>query len=216
MQRRTLAKGFLTAAAAAFGSHAIAKEAIPNFKWDEETEVLIAGFGGAGAAAAIEAHDAGAKVLILEKLEAGGGNTSVSAGGIMIPKDKEEAYEYLTKTFEYAGSEMDQELLRTFVDQIVQQREFLLGMAEGSRMGRYRGAGFPTLPHADTNDNYTFMWKEHSAGTALFAMYHNAVVNLRKIPVRYNTPAVRLIVDGGRVVGIQAGNEGVLKNYRAK
>ena len=146
MQRRTLAKGFLTAAAAAFGSHAIAKEAIPNFKWDEETEVLIAGFGGAGAAAAIEAHDAGAKVLILEKLEAGGGNTSVSAGGIMIPKDKEEAYEYLTKTFEYAGSEMDQELLRTFVDQIVQQREFLLGMAEGSRMGRYGGAGFPTLP----------------------------------------------------------------------
>ena len=133
MQRRTLAKGFLTAAAAAFGSHAIAKEAIPNFKWDEETEVLIAGFGGAGAAAAIEAHDAGAKVLILEKLEAGGGNTSVSAGGIMIPKDKEQAYEYLTKTFEYAGSEMDQELLRTFVDQIVQQREFLLGMAEGSR-----------------------------------------------------------------------------------
>lgn len=81
MQRRTLAKGFLTAAAAAFGSHAIAKEAIPNFKWEEETDVLIAGFGGAGAAAAIEAHDAGAKVLILEKLEAGGGNTSVSAGG---------------------------------------------------------------------------------------------------------------------------------------
>lgn len=32
MQRRTLAKGFLTAAAATFGSHAIAKEAIPNFK----------------------------------------------------------------------------------------------------------------------------------------------------------------------------------------
>ena len=216
MQRRTLAKGFLTAAAAAFGSHAIAKGAIPNFKWDEETEVLIAGFGGAGAAAAIEAHDAGAKVLILEKLEAGGGNTSVSAGGIMIPKDKEEAYEYLTKTFEYAGSEMDQELLRTFVDQIVQQREFLLGMAEGSRMGRYGGAGFPTLPHADTIDKYTFMWKELSAGPALFAMYHNAVVNLRKIPVRYNTPAVRLIVDGGRVVGIQAGKEGALKNYRAK
>lgn len=141
MQSRTLAKGFLTAAAAAFGSHAIAKEAIPYFKWEEETDVLIAGFGGAGAAAAIEAHDAGARVLILEKLEAGGGNTSVSAGGIMIPKNKEETYEYLTKTFEYAGSEMDEELLRTFVDQIVEQRGFLLGMAEGSRMGRYGGAG---------------------------------------------------------------------------
>ena len=56
-----------------------------------------------------------------------------------------------------------------------------------------------------------FTWKELSAGPALFAMYHKAVVNLRKIPVRYNTPAVRLIVDGGRVAGVQAGKEGALR-----
>jgi succinate dehydrogenase/fumarate reductase flavoprotein subunit len=35
--------------------------------WDYEADVVILGMGGAGASAAIEAHDAGASVLILEK-----------------------------------------------------------------------------------------------------------------------------------------------------
>jgi len=35
--------------------------------WDQEADVVILGFGGAGACAAIEAHDAGANVLLLEK-----------------------------------------------------------------------------------------------------------------------------------------------------
>ncbi len=35
-------------------------------KWDTEADVIVAGFGGAGACSAIEAHDGGAKVLILE------------------------------------------------------------------------------------------------------------------------------------------------------
>ena len=39
-----------------------------------ETDVLVIGFGGAGASAAIEAHDAGAQVIILEKMPQPGGN----------------------------------------------------------------------------------------------------------------------------------------------
>lgn len=35
-------------------------------RWDEETEVLIIGFDGAGATAAITAHDSGARVRIVE------------------------------------------------------------------------------------------------------------------------------------------------------
>ena len=46
-------------------------------EWDKEADVVIVGFGGAGAAAAITAHDLGAKVLMLEKAPEGeeGGNT---------------------------------------------------------------------------------------------------------------------------------------------
>ena len=35
--------------------------------WDLEADVVIVGFGGAGSAAAMEAHDRGAKVVVIEK-----------------------------------------------------------------------------------------------------------------------------------------------------
>lgn len=38
-------------------------------RWDEEIEVLVIGYGGAGAVAAITAHDAGSRVLVVEKSE---------------------------------------------------------------------------------------------------------------------------------------------------
>jgi thioredoxin reductase len=41
-------------------------------------DVVIAGYGPAGAAAAIAAHDAGRSVLILESAERGGGNARYS------------------------------------------------------------------------------------------------------------------------------------------
>jgi len=49
-------------------------------KWDEEADVVIVGYGFAGSAAAIAAHDAGANVLLLEKAPEAdkGGNSRVS------------------------------------------------------------------------------------------------------------------------------------------
>jgi ribulose 1,5-bisphosphate synthetase/thiazole synthase len=44
--------------------------------WDVEADVVVVGFGCAGACAAIEAADAGAEVLVLERA-GGGGGTSV-------------------------------------------------------------------------------------------------------------------------------------------
>ena len=49
-------------------------------KWDFEADVVVVGFGGAGGATAIEAHDAGAKVIILEKTATPGGSTTLCAG----------------------------------------------------------------------------------------------------------------------------------------
>lgn len=50
--------------------------------WDEVADVVIIGSGFAGLAAAIEAHNAGAPVIILEKMSAPGGNSIISDGGI--------------------------------------------------------------------------------------------------------------------------------------
>ena len=49
---------------------------------DYETDVLVIGGGGAGAAAAIEADNAGAKDLVVTKLRMGDANTMMAEGGI--------------------------------------------------------------------------------------------------------------------------------------
>ncbi len=53
--------------------------------WDEVTDVVVIGSGFAGLSAALEAHEAGASVVILEKMKAYGGNSIISDGGIAAP-----------------------------------------------------------------------------------------------------------------------------------
>ena len=38
-----------------------------NQKWDAEVDVIVVGFGGAGACAALEAAQQGASVLVLDR-----------------------------------------------------------------------------------------------------------------------------------------------------
>lgn len=49
-------------------------------KWHETADVVIIGSGFAGLAAAIEAGNAGASVIILEKMKGRGGNSVISDG----------------------------------------------------------------------------------------------------------------------------------------
>ncbi len=57
-------------------------------KVDYDVDVLVIGGGGAGASAAIEAHEAGANVMIVTKLRIGDANTMMAEGGIQAA-DKE-------------------------------------------------------------------------------------------------------------------------------
>ena len=51
-------------------------------EWDNRTDIIIIGSGFAGLSAAIEAHNSGAEVLVIEKMKAPGGNSVISDGGI--------------------------------------------------------------------------------------------------------------------------------------
>jgi len=53
-----------------------------QFKWDESVDVVIIGSGFAGLAAAIEAHDAGSSVKIVEKMDKPGGNSWINGGQV--------------------------------------------------------------------------------------------------------------------------------------
>jgi 3-oxo-5alpha-steroid 4-dehydrogenase len=52
--------------------------------WDFETDVAIVGFGAAGACAAIEAADAGARVMLFERGSGSGGASALSGGEIYV------------------------------------------------------------------------------------------------------------------------------------
>ncbi len=53
--------------------------------WDEKTDIIVIGSGLAGLAAAIEAAQAGAAVIVIEKMKVIGGNTRISDGALAAP-----------------------------------------------------------------------------------------------------------------------------------
>jgi len=62
--------------------------------WDRVVDVVVVGLGAAGSAAAIEAFDNGAEVLVLEKDSVGGGNTRLSGGTLRRIVDVDGATQY--------------------------------------------------------------------------------------------------------------------------
>ena len=52
-----------------------------SVSWDDHCDVLVVGFGAAGACAAIEAADAGADVIVTDRF--GGGGASAKSGGVV-------------------------------------------------------------------------------------------------------------------------------------
>lgn len=65
------------------GAEPLSPVGLPD-AWDDETDVVVVGFGGAGAAAAWEALNAGSSVTILEKQSKAGGSTNICGGLIYM------------------------------------------------------------------------------------------------------------------------------------
>lgn len=88
---------------------------------EKETDVVVIGGGGAGFAAAVSAKEAGAEVILLEKLASVGGNTLISGGEYAAPANElqekegiEDSKELFAKDVEEAGG--DPELIEVLAD----------------------------------------------------------------------------------------------------
>ena len=196
--KRSFLKLAGAAAVALPATHAAAAAAAE--KWDEETDVLVIGAGGAGLSAAIAAHDAGAKVLVLEKMPQAGGNTAASGGGFIIPKDAGQAFEYLEKTFLFADNEMDASLVKVFCEQAAKLPEFFQRIAPERRLRVTGHANYPMLPHADNITKYRIAGKK-TGGVELVRTLLKAVEEDRRIPVLTNAAAKELIRQDGVAAG---------------
>ena len=101
----------------------------------EQTDVLIIGAGAAGMAAALAAHDGGARVMIMEKGERLGGTAAISGGIIWAANNPRMAAAGIAdseeETLAYFGSldhgEMDPAVLGAFVREAPEALRFLEG-----------------------------------------------------------------------------------------
>lgn len=193
--------------------------------WDHEADIVVIGFGGAGAAAAIEGVERGASVIIVERFD-GGGATAFS-GGIFYASDTpvqkeagfqdsaEEMYKYLRAE----GTPMRDATLQRFCDQSADNFAWV------SRSVPYSGILYPGK--ATYPPEGKFLYYCGNEKTPKFAAVakpaprgHRAVgkgytgqvfyAGLRKTALdggavlMAHAPAQRLIIDGeGAVIGVE-------------
>jgi succinate dehydrogenase/fumarate reductase flavoprotein subunit len=167
-------------------------------KWDYEADVVVVGYGGAGSVAAITAHDAGAKVLILEKAPyRGGGNTSISLGEWVSPSNKQDAIKYLNTA---CKGQTPPEVIEAWAEEVCKNKAFYdsMGVSYGEPQSR---PGYPDLPGA----NSMFYYRTEGIGKGWFAIMDKHRKN-RGIKVVFGARGKELIQDGStkEILGVRA------------
>ncbi len=182
-----------------------------NRSVDRVVDVVVVGYGGAGATAAICAHDKGAEVLVLEKASEGGGSTMESGGTIRMMKDARRAADHFEAMVDGATP---RDLLDTYthgIDElIVWLKHIGAEIVEWEGNAGYpplpQGSAYPHLPGADAIGARVRVKpkvKGETGGQALWDALAAAVAK-RGIDVVCGAPVKRLIqeVQGGPVVGV--------------
>lgn len=192
-------------------------------EFDETTDVVVVGFGDAGATAALTAHDAGAEVVLLDKQPADDRrpNSRYSGGFLMVHDDVEAAITYLTALYDVTGdpARSDAELIRTWAVETAANPRWLddLGCphAEGGRGGEHR-----SLPGWQAIGFRRVLGVPDAAGSLagcpLFA-FLDAEVARRGIERRFSTRARWLLTDaGGAVTGVEVEQDGRARRIGAR
>lgn len=228
MSRREFVKGAAVGAGTLAGASALAAcgpaapaapSGLPE-KWDKEAEVVVVGFGGAGASAAIEAADTGASVILLEKLPMPGGNSVISSGSFAAPGSPIQKAEGIEdspeKMYEYwmsAGLGVtDPELTRTICENALEAWEWLTNIAGRPPEELWGNLGFTASPFVAEEDVLRRTHRgllEGNAGAWEFAAVEAAVRERSGIEVLLEAGASALIVDvEGQVVGVEVETAG--------
>jgi len=210
-------------------------------RWDDETDVVVIGLGAGGSCAAIEAAEAGAKVVILERASGGGGLTA-SAGGhlymgggtrvqkaVGIQDDKEDMYKYLLAV----TPEPEQEKIRAYCDDSVAHFDWLVahGVPFTDTIIKEKdvlqmtdecliwSGNEEVWPYRDQAKPAPRGHKVAQAGEAGGAkLMEELIGRIRDLGARIVTDAAaqKLVQDGKRVVGVQYKKDGASKTIKAR
>ena len=183
-------------------------------KFDETFDVIVIGYGFAGALAAITAADNGASVLLAEKAEHPGGISICSGGAMRGARDAEKAFAYLKET---NGGRTPDDVTRVLADGMAQIEADVIELAKTSnatvestdKAANYPFTGTETFYHTnvtsvpghDTQDEtYPHIMARPSAnGWRVFRVLEDNI-DQRNVEVRYQFGATRLIAGTNREV----------------
>ena len=167
-----------------------------------EVDVLVVGFGVAGAAAAISAHDAGARVCIVEKTSSGGGNC-VHSGGFLFDIDGPRAVDHLDAL---CFGKTDRGVLEAYaggLGDVPELLESLGGTAPPVDVEAFGGM-LPSWPHFPGAGQVRYRQfvpaPGERPGPGLWRVFERAVRE-REIPVALDTPVVDLATSDDAVDG---------------
>ncbi|MBE7042442.1 MAG: FAD-dependent oxidoreductase [Ruminococcaceae bacterium] len=159
---------------------------------DYDVDVLVIGGGGAGASAAIEAHEAGANVMIVTKLRIGDANTMMAEGGIQAAdKENDSPAIHFVDAFGGGHFAAKRELLSKLV---CDAPEAILWLSElGVEFDKTEDGTMVTTHGGGTSRKRMHAAKDYS-GAEIMRTLRDEVFN-RQIPVVDFTSAIELILD---------------------
>ncbi len=181
-------------------------------------DVVVIGAGGAGFSAAIEAKNAGANVVLLEKMPAVGGNSLISGGEMNVARNWVQPKLGITDdspelhaedTYKGGDKKGDMNVIKVMTHNALDAAKWCRD---------YIGVQF--------EDDNLFFFGGHSRKRALIPIGHTGTEFITKfqakadelgIPVITNMKAEELIQDkDGRVVGVKATMKGETYTFNAK
>lgn len=178
-------------------------------------DVVVVGSGGAGMSAAISAKDAGASVVLLEKMPVIGGNTAKSSAGMNASQTKFQEAEgiadsndkFYEETLKGGKGTNDPELLRYLVDNSASAIDWLDGL--GITLSNLTTTG-------GMSEKRTHRPADGSAvgGYLVNGLYYNLVE--REVPIFVNANVTKLQENDGAVTGVEVEIAGETKKISAK
>ncbi len=181
----------------------------------EGYDTVVVGAGCAGLACAIEAHDRGAKVVLLEKMDRPDGNTIYSSGrfagvGSRFQKDTgENVDEFVKDMLHLSHNRGDANLLRAYAELSGESIDWLIDLGVPLKLVK-------NLPHPSGSRCFFLNGNGITGGSVLMRVLL-AAAKQRNIPIHYNTKAFELITDENKAVtGVFTLTDRGPKNYMAK
>jgi fumarate reductase flavoprotein subunit len=207
----------LIAAVAAVVSCAGGAEPVAGPKLKPSYDVVVIGSGGAGLSAAVSAKEAGADVIIFEKMGILGGNTNRATGGINAagtPYQEAAGIQdspdlFFEDTMKGGYNKNNPDLVRNLAEKSASSVAWLTGMdADLTDVGRLAGASV-NRAHRPSGGG--------KVGPEIVITLDKQVEQVLGIPLHTDTRVTDILFEGGRVTGVEVTLQGGRKqNVKAK